>query len=116
MDYINTPIEFKSSESSVVIKRELGDKIKMLDNLVELIVFTPKGSFSADPDFGFEYWNHEYSNIRYKRFGNDYAGMDSYGLHNDVTRRECQDSIKSSLETYEPELKHVNVSIELSLA
>lgn len=103
MDFVKTPIEFIKKESSVSLYREIDDKKLMLDNLVELIVFTPKGSFSADPDFGFEYWNHEYSNIHYRDFNNNHTGMGLYGLYNDVTRKECQESIKKSLETYEPQ-------------
>ena len=93
--------------------RNSDDKVVMLDNLVELIVFTPKGSFAADPDFGFEYWNHEYSNIHYRDFNNHHSNSGYYGLSNDVTRKECQESIKRSLETYEPQLKQIDVSIEL---
>lgn len=114
MGFVNTPIDFKRSETSVIISREIEDKIMMLDNLIELIVFTPRGSFSADPDFGFEYWNHEYSNIHCRNFNNDHAGMSFMGLYNDVTRKECQESIRKSLETYEPLLNHVEVSIELN--
>lgn len=114
MDFVNTPIEFNNSGSSVSISRGVGDKITMLDNLVELIVFTPRGSFAADPDFGFEYWNHEYSNIHYRDFNNNHTGQGFYGLYNDVTRKECQESIQRSLEAYEPQLKHVDVVIELS--
>ncbi len=114
MDFVNTPVEFQNTESSVSLNRGIHDKTLMLDNLVELIVFTPRGSFSADPDFGFEYWNHEYSNIHYRDFNNNHMNMGMYGLYNDVTRKECQESIKKSLETYEPQLKHIDVSIELA--
>lgn len=113
MDFVSTPIDFNRTKSSISINRSIDDVILMLDNLVELIVFSPKGSFAADPDFGFEYWNHEYSNIHYRDFNNNHTGMGYYGLSNDVTRKECQESIKKSLETYEPQLKHVDVSIEL---
>ena len=113
MNFINTPIEFKKSESSVLINRDIDDKIRMLDGFIELIVFTPKGSFAADPDFGFEYWNHEYSNIHYHDFNNNQTVIRYYGLCNEVTRKECQESIKISVETYEPMLKHIDVCIEL---
>ena len=114
MKFVNTPLEFNKKESSVSITRSTDDKIVMLDNLVELIVFTPRGSFAADPDFGFEYWNHEYSNIHFRDFNNHHSGIGYYGLSNDVTRKECQESIKRSLETYEPQLKQIDVSIELN--
>lgn len=113
MNFVNTPIEFEKSDASITLKRGLEERIKMLDNLVELIVFTPKGEFSADPDFGFEYWNHEYSNIHHREFNSHHSSGNHYGLYNDVTRKECQESIKKSLETYEPQIKHIDVSIEL---
>lgn len=114
MDFINIPLEYQKEESSIKIKRNIEDRIKMIDNLIELIVFTPRGSFIADPDFGFEYWNHEYSNIHYRDFNNDHSVMSRLGLYDEVTKKECQDSIRSGLETYEPLLKHIDVSIELS--
>ena len=88
----------------------------MLDNLVELIVFTPRGSFNGDPDFGFEYWNHEYSNVHYREFNNEQTGLSSGGLYNEITKKECQDSIRQSLSTYAPQLKQVFVSMELNSA
>lgn len=113
MDFVSTPIEFKVTDTDVTIDQHAEDDIQMLDNLVELIIFTPKGSFSADPDFGFEYWNHEYSNIHYKEFNNNHYGLDYGGLHNETTRKECQESVKRSLDTYASILKHVDVSIGL---
>ncbi len=83
----------------------------MLDNLVELIVFTPRGSFNCDPDFGFEYWNHEYSNVHYREFNNEQGG-----LFNEITKKECQESIMQSLAIYAPQLKQVQVSMELNSA
>jgi hypothetical protein len=54
--YISTPLTFMergSMGTSVMLGRDLEDRISMLDNLIELIVFTPRGSFAADPDFRF---------------------------------------------------------------
>ena len=68
MSFISTPLIFNNSGASIL--RDINDHITMLDNLVELVVFTPRGSFAADPDFGFEYWNHEYSNVHYREFNN----------------------------------------------
>lgn len=113
MQYINTPIQFKVNESEITIERSIADQVKMLDSFIELIVFTPRGSFLADPDFGFEYWNYEYSNIHYSDIRNKQSSMMYQGLYNDVTRKECQESLKRSLETYEPKLKHIDVGIEL---
>lgn len=116
MTFASTPISFHCAESGVSIVRNIEEQITMLDNLVELIVFTPKGSFNGDPDFGFEYWNHEYSNVHYREFNNEQTGFSSGGLFNEVTKKECQESIRQSLATYAPQLKQVFVSMELNSA
>lgn len=114
MNFISTPLAFTYSGRQIA--RDITDRVTMLDNLVELIVFTPRGSFEADPDFGFEYWNHEFSNVHYREFNTSQAGKIANGLYNEVTRKECEDSIRISLATYEPMLKNVQVYIELDSA
>jgi len=116
MAYIGTPLSFTAEDTRIVIRRDIDERIQMLDKLIELIVFTPRGSFNADPDFGFEYWNHEYSNVRFRDFNNDHLGGLRGGLYSDVTKKECQESILNSLATYQPQLKHAEVSIELNMA
>ena len=98
------------------INRDIEERQKMLDNLVELVVFTPRGQFDADPDFGFEYWNHEFSNVHYREFNTSQTGRIANGLYNEVTKKECEESIKQSLATYEPMLKDVIVNIGLDQA
>lgn len=114
--FISTPLYFieRNSSNAVHLGRDISDRIEMLDNLIELIVFTPRGSFDADPDFGFEYWNHEYSNIHYMDFNNDNSGIAI--SYNEVTKRECQESVRHSLQTYYPQLKNVTVLIDLAIA
>ncbi len=115
MKFISTPLVFLNSGSQM--QRDIEDRFAMLDNLVELIVFTPRGSFVADPDFGFEYWNHEFSNVHYREFNANQTGMPATGgLQNEVTKRECEESIRISLATYEPMLKNVTVTIGLDSA
>lgn len=116
MAYIGTPLSFKADDSCVMIERNIDEQVRMLDSLIELIVFTPRGSFNADPDFGFEYWNHEYSNVRYRDFNNNHIGGLRGGLYNDVTKKDCQESILNSLANYQPQLKQVDVQIELNVA
>lgn len=111
MAYIKTPLTYESGK--VIIARNLEDRIAMIDNFIELIVFSPKGSFIADDDFGFEYWNHEYSNVHFRSFNHGQNGNYSNGLYNEVTLKECKESIEKSLDIYEPQLKQVNVLIEL---
>ena len=114
MSFISTPLSYMGP--SLVLARNIEDSIAMLDNLVELVVFTPRGSFAADPDCGFEYWNHEFSNVHYHEFNINQTGSVSSGLRNEVTRKECEDSIRQSLATYMPMLKNVSVSILLDSA
>lgn len=116
MNYLKTPLAFNNTDSKSQLVRTIEDRIKMLDNLVDLIIFTPRGSFDADPDFGFEYWNHEYSNIHYREFNSEHTGYSGNGLNDEVTKEECKKSICQSLESYEPQLKDVNVSIEINAA
>ena len=111
MIFSSTPLSFNNTDTGINIVRDIDERISMLDNLVELIVFTPKGSFVGDPDFGFEYWNHEYSNVDYREFNNEQTGVLS-----EITKKECQESIRQSLSTYAPQLKHVTVSMELNSA
>lgn len=113
--FITVPIQYHDNSSVMV--RDVPSRVKMLDNFIDLIVFTPRGSFEADPDFGFEYWNHEYANLQYREFnsGQNSRMSSSQGIHDEVTRQECQDSIRNSIMVYEPMLKHVDVQIELQL-
>lgn len=113
MRFVSTPIQFIDSGTKLL--RNIEDRMLMLDNLVELIVFTPRGDFEADPDFGFEYWNHEFSNVHYREF-NASQGTKTSSLYNEITKKECEDSIKQSLASYEPMLKNVTVNIELDAA
>lgn len=110
-NYVKTPIAYK--EQSLFLRRNLQDRWEVIDNLIELIVFTPRGSFPADSDFGFEYWNNEYSNVNFRDFNNGQNGALVNGLYNEITRKECQESIKRSLEMYDVLLKQIDVSIEL---
>jgi hypothetical protein len=111
MAFIKTPLTYENN--SLVIARDIEEQIAMIDNFIEFIVFSPKGSFAADDDFGFDYWNHEYSNVHLQSFN---LGQDmnfTNGLYNEITLKECKESIEKSLEAYEPQLKQVGVSIEL---
>jgi hypothetical protein len=113
--FISTPLTFiERTNNAVHLERDINDRIEMLNNLIELIIYTPRGSFDADPDFGFEYWNHEYSNIHYMDFNNDNSGTAI--SYNEVTKKECQESVRHSLLTYYPQLKDVTVLIDLAIA
>ena len=116
MDFISTPLSYHDDESTLKLKRKSCSQTDLLDNLVELIVFTPRGSFLADPDFGFEYWNHEYSNIQYRPFNSGQSRMLADPLESEVTKLECQESIQKSLLIYAPQLKNVSVDVQIDAA
>ena len=109
--YIKTPVCYE--KESLVMARTLEGRVAMIDNFIELIIFTPRGSFIGDEDFGFEYWNYEYSNVHFKSFNNGLYGDYGNGMYAEATLKECKESIEKSLEEYEPQLKQVVVTIEL---
>lgn len=114
MEYISTPISFVERDNhQIEIIRDIEERITMLDNLIELIVFTPRGTFSADPDFGFEYWDYEYSNVNITQFNNNNTGREN---HQEATKVKCQDSIRQSLKDYAPDLQIEDISMVLNAA
>ena len=113
--YTSIPLSIKMT-SPPALEKESGELENCINRILDLIVFTPKGTFSADPEFGFEYWNHEFSNINVREFNNSYMGMvaDTQSL-NDVSRRQCELSLKESIMAYEPRLINPEVKIELEI-
>lgn len=102
--------------ASPVLEKDSGDIESSINSILDLIVFTPKGSFGADPEFGFEYWNHEYSNINVREFNNSYMGMMSNAQSmNEVSRKQCEHSLRDSIIAYEPRLLKPEVKIELEI-
>lgn len=103
-------------ENSPVLEQDSGSLDRSIDGILDLIVFTPKGSFAADPDFGFEYWNHEFSNINVREFNNNYLGMLSdVRSANSISRRQCEASLRESIANYEPRLQNPEVRVELDV-
>lgn len=98
------------------LEKEKGEIEKCIDSILELIVFTPKGSYCADPEFGFDYWNYEFSNINVREFNNNYIGMMSNTKTlNEVSRKQCEASLKESILSYEPRLHQPDVKVELDI-
>lgn len=112
--FASTPLAIKSNDYSLVIERDLDSRESMIDNFIELIVFTPRGSFNADPDFGFEYWNYEYANVRYIQFNNGDKDAWCTTLYDEATRQECEESVKRNIEEYLPQLKSPKVELSLN--
>lgn len=113
INFVSAPVTFQREENALSVVRNIEDVVAMIDNLVELIVFTPRGSFTADPDFGFEYWNYEYSNVSYRDFNNGHGALPRFG-NDEATKKMCQNSIRNSLETYAPQLKHIDILLEMN--
>lgn len=99
--------ELGVGKSFVTLKRDHNQDDKMLDNLVDLIVSTRRGSFLSDPDFGFEFWNHEYNSLYYK---------DINASNTNSQQVECIKSIKNSLQVYAPQLKSIDVKVSLDIS
>lgn len=113
--FIGVPLSV-SLEPTPSLEKEEGELEKSIDSILELIVFTPKGAFSADPEFGFEYWNHEFSNIDIREFNNNYIGMMSNSQSvNDISRKQCESSLRESIQAYEPRLHQPDVRVEMDL-
>ncbi len=111
--FITLPLSI-AFEQSPVIEREEGSLEQSIDNVLDMIVFTPKGLSSADPEFGFEYWNHEFSNIYLREFNNNYSGVLSGDTAlNDISRKQCEESLCDSIAAYEPRLRQPDVKINL---
>lgn len=114
MKFVSSPLHFQTSGHSVTISRDIKYRIAMMDNLVELVAFTPRGSFNADPDFGLEFWNHEYSNVKEDQFNNKDTGKDKF--HKKSTKERCEASFAESIITYAPEsLKVKDIHVEMNL-
>ena len=114
MRFVSTPLQF--ADSGTKIRRDIEDRLQTMVDKLDQTLQPPRGDFEADPDFGFEYWNHEFSNVHYREFNASQGTKSSGSLYNEITKKECEDSIKQSLATYEPMLKNVVVSIELDAA
>jgi len=113
--FSHIPLSIDFSKSPIV-EQEAGDIENSIDSILDLIVFTPRGAFVADPDFGFEYWNHEFSNINVREFNNNYLGMVSNVKSlNEISRSQCERSLKESILSYEPRLRQPDVRVELDM-
>lgn len=108
--YLKVPLQY---EADGFLKRSLDEEVRLLDNLIELIVFTPRGSFTSDPDFGFEYWNYEFANVHLLDFNNGHSASFEEGNASVITKKACIDSLTESLSIYGSCLKNVDVTMTL---
>lgn len=101
----------KTIDSKLRIARNIEQTTTMLDNLIDIVVFTPKGSFTADPDFGLAFWTQEYANLRSREFNN---GHTTDMTNSEITKEECEESIRRSIATFAPEMHDLEVTLELN--
>lgn len=116
IDYISIPLEIETDGLRQVGWLR-GDVEQSIDSILDLMVFTPRGGFKGDPEFGFEYWNHEFVNVNVREFNNSYLGLTGMSDKsiNEVSRKECEASLKESILAYEPRLLDPEVRIELNV-
>jgi len=113
MNFISTPIKLLPSDGGLTFSRPFEDPVDMMDNLVDMIVLTPKGSFNADPDFGFEYWDPVYADVSPLQY-NANPGNNEYSRQ--YVKEKCERGIVECIVNYAPVcLKVSDVFVEMSL-
>ena len=114
MNYISSPLTFRRNDKGVTIERPIEKQITIVDNLVELIAFTARGSFNGDPDFGLEYWNHEYANVSDTQFNSN--NTEDEKNQQQSLKQRCEESMVRSIVAYapsNPQLKKIKVVMNL---
>lgn len=110
--FYKTPL--KIDDENLAIAQELKSVKSSIDAFLELLVFTPKGGFKPDYDFGFEFWSNEFQNFVIKNFNNRTSDTNLVNNKGENTGKEsCEKGLKKSIETYEPRLKNVRVDLQI---
>lgn len=113
MESITIPIDF-NFERPITMARDQLDPEAAIDHILDLIVFTPTGACVADPEFGFEYWNHEFANINIREFNNYAIGFEDTSCEpQGLSRQQCEESLRTSIIAYVPNLLSPIVKVEL---
>jgi hypothetical protein len=79
------------------------DEKTSIDQFLELIVFTHPGECKFAYDFGFSFWETEFSNI----------SVDSFNS-NENPRKKFEENLKKTIVNFEPRLDNIKVDIHLS--
>jgi hypothetical protein len=74
-----------------------------IDDFIDLIIFTHPGECKFAYDFGFNFWETEFSNLTVERFNNS-----------EYPRKLYEENLKETIQKYEPNLTDVRVEIFLS--
>lgn len=112
--YHNIPIKINDQFK---LQKDIEQIKSSIDAFLELIIFTPRGGFRADYDFGFEFWNNEFQNILIEDFNQSLNESTLVSRRGDSTSKtQCVRSLKKTIETYETRLKNVRIEMNLQAA
>lgn len=81
----------------------IDDVTESIDQFIDLLVFTHHGECRFQHDFGFSFWDNEFSNISIQDFNT-----------REKPKKDFEDDLKNVIETFETRLKNVQVEILLS--
>ena len=110
--YYQTPLNI--SEENLSIAQEASSVRESIDSFLELAVFTPKGSFKPDADFGFEFWSNEFQNFVIKNFNSRTSDDKLLNNRGEKTNKDaCERGLKKCIELYETRLSNVRVEMNL---
>jgi hypothetical protein len=80
------------------------DKVKeSIDEFIDLLVFTHPGECVFFHDFGFAFWESQFSNISIEHLNNS-----------EYPKKEFEESLQRSISRYETRLEDVNVEVLLT--
>jgi len=109
--YYKAPLQLNEKIGLLHVTKSIRESI---DAFLELIIFTPKGGFKADYDFGFEFWSNEFQNLMVEDFNQHINETELVNRKGDYTnRKNCLRELKKTIEFYEPRLDSVKIDLNL---
>lgn len=124
MQYSDSPISFVNDDQlNLQIGRPLSNVYAMIDNWVDTVVFTSIRRFKADEEFGFSFWDNEFIAMNLVDFNNgaDFKIVKKKNNTEEKVQmsragiRQCERSVRDSIQYYLPYLKHLEVEVQLSM-
>ena len=124
MQYSDSPIRFVNDDQlNLQIGRPLSNVYAMIDNWVDTVVFTSIRRFKADEEFGFSFWDNEFIAMNLVDFNNgaDFKIVKKKNNTEEKVQmsragiRQCERSVRDSIQYYLPYMKHLEVEVQLSM-
>lgn len=110
MIYCTAPLKMEEDADQLpTIRRQPLPVEVMLDNWMDMILFTANRRFKADEEFGFSFWDNEFITLNFWNFN---TSTEEASL---ADMEQCKKSIVNSIRYYLPFLKNVQVEIELTM-